>query len=304
MIGIIILNYNTYYETIKCIESIIKTIDISTIRIYIIDNASQNDSLKILNEKYSLKPFIKIIISKINGGYSSGNNIGIDACLADGINYAIISNNDVIFTENAIQDMYDFISRTNNVIVVGPRIIDLNSNYQKSITLKKQSYIGFLFQNSFFESKIKELSTSNPFEVYTVSGCCFVADLKKFKEIGAFDKSTFLYNEENILGVQIEKSYYKVIYFPKTTVIHAHGGTTGKNNMLINTEFMKSSLYYWKEYRRKSVSSLLLIWLVYTIRWIIKALFSHSLRARWGIYIKESISIFKEIKNKEKRKDE
>jgi len=301
MLGIIILNYITYNETIKCVSSILETIDESKVCIYIVDNASPNDSYKVLSEKYNSKKNIKIILSEVNGGYSFGNNIGINSCIEDGIDYAIISNNDVIFTENAIHDLYNVISQNNDVIIVGPRIIDINGNYQKSITMKKQSYFEFLIQNPFIKDDSKGMKTKNPFQVYTVSGCCFITNLEKFKQIGAFDQSVFLYNEENILGSQIEKSSYNILYYPKVSVIHAHGTTTGRSNMFVNTEFMKSSLYYWKEYRNKSIFSLALIWVVYTTRWILKALISHSLRAKWITYIEESISIFINMRDKEKR---
>ena len=51
MIGIVILNYLTYNETIKCVDSIKKT-GYRDKKIVIVDNASQNDSFKFLYDTY------------------------------------------------------------------------------------------------------------------------------------------------------------------------------------------------------------------------------------------------------------
>ena len=43
MIGIVILNYETWDATLKCIKSIEKTENTESVRVYLIDNASSSD---------------------------------------------------------------------------------------------------------------------------------------------------------------------------------------------------------------------------------------------------------------------
>lgn len=40
-----------------------------------------------------------------NLGYAAGNNVGIKEALQDGCEWLVISNNDIVFCENAISEM-------------------------------------------------------------------------------------------------------------------------------------------------------------------------------------------------------
>lgn len=301
MKGIIVLNYNTYDETIKCVNSIVTTYLEDDIKIYIIDNASTNESFVILSNSFKSSPNISVIKSDFNGGYSYGNNIGIKACIYDGIQYAIIANNDVIFIKDSILELFSYIESNHEVIIAGPRIIDINGDTQNSILIKKQSFISFLFQTRYLNRNRIKVKNEN-INVFSVSGCCFVADLTKMKLIGAFDESVFLYNEENILGSQVEKTDFKIVYLPSIRVIHAHGKTTGKQNMFVNTEFMKSSLYYWNKYRELRASQLLLIYIIYSFKWFIKSFYNFDLRRGWLNYFKKTLTILLE-KSRKKSED-
>ena len=94
MIGIVILNYNNYQDTINCIASLQINCPDENLKIVVIDNGSTNDSIEQIStyfrhknlpynylsnytddEKYDEK-FI-LINAKKNLGYARGNNIGI-----------------------------------------------------------------------------------------------------------------------------------------------------------------------------------------------------------------------------------
>ena len=83
MIGIIILNYNSWEQARQCINSILKAEDRIKINIYLVDNAStkrpENEILEFLkNNKVTL------ISNPDNKGYAAGNNVGIRCALNDG----------------------------------------------------------------------------------------------------------------------------------------------------------------------------------------------------------------------------
>ncbi|MDD3999771.1 MAG: glycosyltransferase, partial [Bacilli bacterium] len=82
MVGIIILNYNSAEDTIKCIASIEKFTKISY-KIYIVEGASKDNSFNILSDFFSGNNKIKIIQTKYNGGYSYGNNLGVKMAIKD-----------------------------------------------------------------------------------------------------------------------------------------------------------------------------------------------------------------------------
>ncbi|EFB6430348.1 glycosyltransferase, partial [Escherichia coli] len=65
MFSIIIINWNSYTETMNCIASILANRELIT-RIIIVDNNSSDDSLKKLKQEFIYNDLVKIIESKTN----------------------------------------------------------------------------------------------------------------------------------------------------------------------------------------------------------------------------------------------
>lgn len=78
-LAFIILNYNTYEDTVLCIESIFRFsgIDPENIKIVIVDNASTDNSANELESKYSENSDIVLLKNAENLGFARGNNVGI-----------------------------------------------------------------------------------------------------------------------------------------------------------------------------------------------------------------------------------
>lgn len=103
-LGIIILNYNTWRETVTCVDSI-KKYTSNPYVIYVIDNKSVDDSLENLRLKYKQEKDVIVIESEVNKGYSAGNNIGIKRAIADACDILFIVNSDIEILNNAFGQM-------------------------------------------------------------------------------------------------------------------------------------------------------------------------------------------------------
>jgi GT2 family glycosyltransferase len=90
LIGIVILNWNGWQDTVECLYSL-KGLIYENYRIYVVDNASTNDSVAQIKSRF---PGITMILSAQNGGFSKGNNLGITAALEAGANFVWLLNND------------------------------------------------------------------------------------------------------------------------------------------------------------------------------------------------------------------
>lgn len=110
MIGIVILNFNGWDMTMNCIESIRKSCKISY-KIYIVDNASTIQMTKkfklLIDNSYDCE----LLINQKNRGYSAGNNVGIKRALEDNCEYILISNNDVIFKNESIENLCSYLGK-------------------------------------------------------------------------------------------------------------------------------------------------------------------------------------------------
>src|SRR3954447_10658507 len=120
MIAFVILNYNTWEMTLRCVESIFETCK-QNYTIYIVDNGSTNDSYYQIEKEYRHNEKVVVIKSE-NLGYARGNNNGIRQAIKDGYDIITVTNNDVIFLEDSINRMYTFLESNENTAVAAPYI--------------------------------------------------------------------------------------------------------------------------------------------------------------------------------------
>lgn len=93
-IAIIILNYNSWKESIQEADLCHKLLGIEYKDIIIIDNASSNESYKMLSRVQKDKKFI-LLLSDSNQGYATGNNIGMKYAFEHNYKFGWILNNDL-----------------------------------------------------------------------------------------------------------------------------------------------------------------------------------------------------------------
>ena len=71
----IILNYNSYQDTIKCITNLYKIN--AEVDVVVVDNASTNNSIEMINDAFIGKENFYLLENNKNTGYAAGNNIGL-----------------------------------------------------------------------------------------------------------------------------------------------------------------------------------------------------------------------------------
>ncbi|MGX7393419.1 glycosyltransferase [Carnobacterium mobile] len=241
-IGIVILNYLNYQDTIECIESLKQQTN-QCFEIIIVDNDSQNGSFEKLCERYGKKNGISIIETGKNLGYAKGNNAGIKFAKQNlGLKNILIVNNDVIFTDvNYINFLINF-DIGKKVGAVGTKIIGADGLNQNPVytpitrkrllkdaiyfTLEKWNILRFY---TGLKSKIKpaaviqsnENSTKNmENKSYFLHGSAILLTENFLNEIEGFFPETFLYYEENILAIMMEKLNLKMVYANGAEIYH------------------------------------------------------------------------------------
>lgn len=257
MIGIVILNYNSWSDSAECISSILDGETKTEYRIYLVDNASpeqpEPEQIRFLE-----KSDVCLIQNKENKGYSAGNNVGIKAALDDGCSAVLISNSDVRYEKGSIAKMEAFLMEHPEAGIVGPKIILGNGQIQKECMmfktgskekylLRTRLHILFPRYNSRYWGREHDYE-KEIFQVYAVMGCCFMMSRNCALDVTPLDENTFLYEEELILGIQMEKSGWKTFYYPESVIHHLHGKTTEKVKAFAYTCNVCSEIYYCRKY--------------------------------------------------------
>ena len=126
-ISIVILNYNSIGFLEKALASIERSeFHGLKIEIVVIDNASKDDSVKVIREKY---PEVRLIVSKINRGFAAGNNL---ARAEVGGKYILFLNPDTELNPDTLYKVYSFMENHEDVGVVSPRLVLANGDLDYS----------------------------------------------------------------------------------------------------------------------------------------------------------------------------
>ncbi len=255
MIGIVILNYETWDATLRCIKSIEKTENTESVRVYLIDNASSSD-MPVALKQYINDHDVVYISSNENRGYAAGNNLGIRKALEDQCGYILISNNDIVYKKDSIETMCEFLKEKHGGIV-GPQVVDPQGKHQPSVAMVRtgmKEIFRFYTVLKCFQRKAMmkyqgmDQDAGGQYPVYHVSGCCFLMNRKAAETLYPLDENTFLYDEELIIGIRMEQAGLQTWYCGTAVVEHHHGYTTQKNSAFMQKCIRESEQYYCREY--------------------------------------------------------
>jgi GT2 family glycosyltransferase len=305
-VSIVVLNYKNYADTLKCLDSLFK-VTYPHKEIIVVDNDSQNNSLAIISEylKEKKHTFSEIdstqhaAISKIaeniilfqspsNRGYAAGNNWGIKVALARQADYVLILNNDTEVHPDFLEPLVQFAETSGRIAAVGPKILDLKGNIDRTCARKRPTYWEYFFilglislivknnwaqKNHFYK---KDYFFDKPKQVDILSGSCMMLKRSLFDIIEKLDEGTFLNLEELILCEQLRDHQLESFIIPDSVIIHKHGGAVGKEpSKTMRRVTRRSRRYYFLNYRhwnyvQREVLMFEISWLIDSCIWVKK----------------------------------
>ena len=259
IIGVIILNYNTFKDTISLVKSIKHQKSPYLFKIVIVDNCSMDRSLEELKKQYLMDKNVDIIKTKKNNGYGAGNNFGINyLTIKYNPDYLMICNPDIKIDIQIIPKIIEAFNIDRMIAAVSIQMVDENHKKKLSAwklpTLLDDIILSLFILKKFFKKRIEYSNQNKSQYVEVLQGAFFIVKPKPIKEVGGFDEKIFLYGEERILGFKLKKAGYKLFYIPKYTFIHSIGISIEKKfptKFLKFTILQKSRRYYHANYLKQ-----------------------------------------------------
>lgn len=222
-VSIIILNWNQPDLTVNCVNSILKQ-DFQDFDILLIDNNSEDDSMKMFNENFGNNEKIRIIKNYKNLGYAAGNNIGARVASGD---YVIVQNNDTLVERGWLEELIKAIESDGNIAMVTSNIINLPSvdkiNEYRLFSKRKGWRVTFLGYGIDIENEGK----GGLIDIFAVNGCSFIYRRNLITE--PFDPDYFIYAEETKLSWLMRLRGYDIKIAPKANVFHLRNITRKSN---------------------------------------------------------------------------
>ena len=220
LVSIIIPVYNRFKYTFKCIISILNNIDSISYEIIIADDMSTDLT------KYIKYFFKNIIVSKNKGYHGFIMNCNKASLLANG-KYIHFLNNDIIVQEGWLTNLVELIESSEKIGMVGSKLINQNNILQEAGGIIWRDGNGYNYGRG-NNPKLPEYNYVK--EVDYISSCSILIKKSLWKEIGGFDERYIpAYYEDIDLAFEVRKHGYKVMYQPKSEVIHFEGISNRKS---------------------------------------------------------------------------
>jgi GT2 family glycosyltransferase len=224
-IAVAILNWNGADLLKRFLPSVLKYSTESVI--YVIDNASEDNSLEVLQSEF---PEVKTITISDNLGYAGGYNAGLKNIEEE---FIVLLNSDVEVTENWLAPLYKRFEDDEKLAAIQPKIKDLNQQDHFEYAGASGGfidYLGYPFCRGrlFYKLEEDQKQYEDFKEVFWATGACLMVRKSAFIEAKGFNEKLFAHMEEIDLCWRMHNYGYKVACEPKSTVYHLGGGTLNK----------------------------------------------------------------------------
>lgn len=258
-LGLVVLNYNNAAESIRFLKNVSCLEEINAIQI--VDNASTDGSNRAI-EKYCHEladDRIAFVQSSTNGGYGSGNNLGVRKLLErNSLDYILIANPDTYFNDAAIRKILAFLGNNCDYAAAAPLMANPKGEFCQSGWMLPNRTIMFKNAARLFVPSLADPcdygfdygSLKGPVDVEVLPGSFFLIRADVFERVGGFDEDTFLYGEENLLFFKVRDVGYKCALVPECAYTHAHGTSINKEFSSVKNRYLmllKSNLIYGKK---------------------------------------------------------
>ncbi len=225
--AVVILNWNGKSLLKQFLPSVIKYSQKA--EIYVIDNASTDDSVDFLKEHF---PEVKLVQLDKNYGYAGGYNRGLKQIDAD--IYALV-NSDVEVTQNWLLPVVKRFENEPDTVVIQPKIKDYKNKKMFEYAGAAGGFLDFFGYpycdgRIMFEVEEDQGQYEISKDIFWASGACFFIRKDTFDKHKGFDESFFAHQEEIDLCWRIKHTGKRIKYEPASVVYHLGGASLNAQN--------------------------------------------------------------------------
>lgn len=257
-IAIVILNWNGRKHLEEFLPSVVagNTPPDAMVDIYVADNASRDDSVAFLHDRY---PQIKTILLDRNYGFAQGYNEALRQVRAD---YYVLLNSDVEVEKDWLTPQLELLEKDPRIGACQPKIrmyTNKNSFEYAGASGGWIDHLGYPFARGrvFDVCELDEGQYDAVEPVFWASGAAMFIRSNLYHRLGGLDPYFFAHMEEIDLCWRIQLAGFLVMACPTAVVYHLGGGTLPKgngrkvflnfrNNLIMLTKNMPKGELAWK----------------------------------------------------------
>ena len=281
-LSVIIVNYNVKYFLEQCLLSVEKAAKDIEHEIFVVDNASSDDSLQMLRRRF---PGVRLIANEENIGFSRANNQALRQAKGE---YLLLLNPDTVVQDNTFHVCIEFLDQHPQAGALGVKMLDGKGRFLPEskrglptpwVSFYKIFGLASVFPRSprFARYHMGHLNEDENHEVEILAGAFMMIRREALEKAGLLDEEYFMYGEDIDLSYRILKAGYKNYYLADTSIIHYKGESTKKGSLNYVYVFYKAMAIFARKHFSGAYASLF------------------NLAIRLAIYLRAGISVIKRI---------
>jgi N-acetylglucosaminyl-diphospho-decaprenol L-rhamnosyltransferase len=229
-VSIVIVNWKTPELLAGCLNSILDDPRAADFEIWVVDNASGDNSLQILAEY----PQVRTIANQQNVGFAKACNQVIPDCTAP---YVFLLNPDTVVSGNAVTVLADYLDANSDCGSVGPKVLNPDGTLQlacrrsfpsPAASFYRLTYLSKIFpkNKTFARYNLTFADPDQVLDVDALSGSAMMVRKNIIDKIGLLDEDIFMFGEDIDWCWRIKEDGWRVTYVPDAVVYHYHGASS------------------------------------------------------------------------------
>jgi GT2 family glycosyltransferase len=210
-LGILILNHNGS-KWLPPLYRSIQSNGYPNVRVYLVDNASADDSVEATLLDH---PNVTILRMPHNLGYCMAYNLAIPQALADGCEWLILSNNDVLLDPGCLTRLVRVCRDHRGIGVAGPAFLAWDRDEPNP----------YMLGNHPQAIPAMQANSEIPLDVEWVEGSFLMLSRSCIEKVGPLDPYLFAYWEEADFCRRARRHGERVVLVPSARARHYGGGS-------------------------------------------------------------------------------
>jgi len=219
-VSIIISNYNGLQLNLV-IDSLTSVLncDYPNYEVFLIDNASTDNSVTVVKRKFGKDKKLKIILNSVNM-YSQGLNLGIEN--SDG-EYIVFFNNDIEFKHGYLQKIVNLFRKDPKAALIQGKLLYF---YDHKIIDSSGETMDIYGNPMTIGAGERDLGQyDRQIQILSASGSASVIRRSAVNIVGDFDPDYGIGYEDMDLALRLRLKGFKVLYLPDAVIYHKRGKT-------------------------------------------------------------------------------
>ena len=283
-VSIVILNWNNFRDTTRCIESALSC-GYRHLEVIVVDNSSTDGSVERIASQF---PGLQIVRNESNLGFSRGCNRGIQAALKDPqCRFVLLLNNDCTLQPGGLVLAVRAMTRSSDIgVVTGKVYFGDGSRRIWHAGGRVSLFAGQAVARGFREIDIGQFD--NESDTGWASGAMMLVSREVLAKVGMLPEEYFFGVEEWDYSLAVLRNGFRIRYVPTFVGFHSGGGSHHNHDPKFVYNYYRNKLIFQQ---RQLGTFLFYLWLIPFRTYLNLRMRRHVQRIVWDSYPDEHIEI-------------